>query len=664
MANQTQIQWGLDKTTTPYGFGANINGAWSNLGTVTSGGVWAIPASNISGTISGLVLPAPTPSVLGGIFSAAAGVNQFMTGVNTSGAPTFAQPTASNVSFTQAGVGAVAQTVNTKLQQTVNVKDFGAVGNGVADDTAAIQAAIATGNNVYLPKGTFKVTDMLTLGAGQALIGANMADTDYSTTIKIDLDFNLTALGVVRFGSVVGSQIYNINFDFYQDTTQSTRAAVIQYPPAIYANGSTHFIVDQIRVTRGWRGIEMTGNVGGAWIDRAELGALDKNIIIDGSFDFIHMGSIHVWCYGLPGTAMLNVWLDGQTNALDVGRVDGLNIAQFATYVAKITLAGVGGVTQIIPVIFGSLQLDNNHAELIISDKNVVVNSLYSTKSVKTVPTIQISSGSLNVGTAHVVEAGVSPFIEVTGGIATINGGVIDSRTNNAIACSVSAGTLALKNTLLTLPATARTVGYVQQSGTGTLNVSNCSQVNGNARMIVEVTADVSGNFISNNSFNTGIISVPTGAYLGCYGPNRAASYTFNPVVEFATLGDFVPTYVTRVGRMWYETNAARFELRVVFTCNAYTTASGNLLIKGIPLTEFGGEDVTLDASVCMWSKITLSAGYTEIGATKSLASDCILLRQMGSGLTYGTITATNIPASTTNVEIVISGTITQFPKF
>jgi polygalacturonase len=40
--------------------------------------------------------------------------------------------------FTQSGTGAIRRTVENKLKDTVSVKDFGAVGNGVADDTAAI----------------------------------------------------------------------------------------------------------------------------------------------------------------------------------------------------------------------------------------------------------------------------------------------------------------------------------------------------------------------------------------------------------------------------------------------------------------------------------------------------------------------------------------------
>ena len=70
---------------------------------------------------------------------------------------------ASLVTYTPAGTGAVATTVQAKLRQTVSVKDFGAVGDGTTNDTAAINAAIVyVGSNgggaVYAPRGTYMVS--------------------------------------------------------------------------------------------------------------------------------------------------------------------------------------------------------------------------------------------------------------------------------------------------------------------------------------------------------------------------------------------------------------------------------------------------------------------------------------------------------------------------
>ena len=68
--------------------------------------------------------------------------------------------------FTPSGTGAVARTVASKLNDTVSVKDFGAVGNGTTDDTVAIQAAInytgsKLGGTILLPAGSYKITSTL-----------------------------------------------------------------------------------------------------------------------------------------------------------------------------------------------------------------------------------------------------------------------------------------------------------------------------------------------------------------------------------------------------------------------------------------------------------------------------------------------------------------------
>ena len=71
---------------------------------------------------------------------------------------------ASLVNYTPAGTGAVVTTVQTKLRESVSVKDFGAVGDGVTDDTAAVQAAINSSfeNQVtlHVNAGTYLVTGL------------------------------------------------------------------------------------------------------------------------------------------------------------------------------------------------------------------------------------------------------------------------------------------------------------------------------------------------------------------------------------------------------------------------------------------------------------------------------------------------------------------------
>ncbi len=76
--------------------------------------------------------------------------------------------------FIQAGTGAQQRTVESKLQDVVSVKDFGAVGDGVTDDTAAIQAAIEslpTDGTLSFPAGIYLVT-------GLALSGNNQDKTE------------------------------------------------------------------------------------------------------------------------------------------------------------------------------------------------------------------------------------------------------------------------------------------------------------------------------------------------------------------------------------------------------------------------------------------------------------------------------------------------------
>jgi hypothetical protein len=68
--------------------------------------------------------------------------------------------------FTQSGTGATERSVTSKLGEIISVKDFGATGDGVTDDTAAIQAAIDAvftlygGGRIWFPVGSYRISQV------------------------------------------------------------------------------------------------------------------------------------------------------------------------------------------------------------------------------------------------------------------------------------------------------------------------------------------------------------------------------------------------------------------------------------------------------------------------------------------------------------------------
>jgi hypothetical protein len=87
-------------------------------------------------------------------------------GITVYSAPSETVLTSSDaVTFLQAGTGAVTRTAQAKMRDAVSAKDFGAVGDNITDDTAALQNFLNACKNGrgYIPKGTYKITSALSV---------------------------------------------------------------------------------------------------------------------------------------------------------------------------------------------------------------------------------------------------------------------------------------------------------------------------------------------------------------------------------------------------------------------------------------------------------------------------------------------------------------------
>jgi hypothetical protein len=79
-----------------------------------------------------------------------------------------------NEGFVTATGSTTARNLDDRFADVVNVKDFGAVGDGVADDTAAIQAALDLQKGpVFMPNGVYLVSSEIVIKDGTGLIGEN-----------------------------------------------------------------------------------------------------------------------------------------------------------------------------------------------------------------------------------------------------------------------------------------------------------------------------------------------------------------------------------------------------------------------------------------------------------------------------------------------------------
>lgn len=147
------------------------------------------------------------------------------------------------------------------VPRCVSVIDFGAMGDGAADDTASIQQAldaVSTSSNsiVRLPAGVYKISSTLHMHDSTTLCGDGARWEDASTRIEI----HKPGFAGVRMGH--GCGVKGLAFVY---PNNRNNAAPQEYPPAILMNGINP-AVENIVFDCAWIGIssEPADNVGQA----------------------------------------------------------------------------------------------------------------------------------------------------------------------------------------------------------------------------------------------------------------------------------------------------------------------------------------------------------------------------------------------------------------
>lgn len=171
-----------------------------------------------------------------------------------------------NSSSVTATGSTTARTLANRFADVVNVKDFGAVGDNVTDDSAAFNAAIAASRTIVVPSGVYRIKDV-NLSGGKTMIayGAYFRDLPGATYM-----FKLTDYS----SRLVGAYISN--------ASNCSQAAIV-------IGGSMACQLESIRIVAATTAIDLVGT--GSGDDACRRAQLSDIFISDFSDKGIKIGA-------------------------------------------------------------------------------------------------------------------------------------------------------------------------------------------------------------------------------------------------------------------------------------------------------------------------------------------------------------------------------------
>jgi hypothetical protein len=149
-------------------------------------------------------------------------------------------------------------TDQTKLDIVVNVKAFGAKGDGTTDDTSAISAALASSSasvTLFFPRGEYKVTSTIQINKRGVIFMGGFGDMSGSPTYGSQISYY--GIGpCIQMGTDNGHDWDACDYDGVQSFTVRDMAFMHKAADTTLANGTSNYKAGSYCI-RDWRG----GNV-------------------------------------------------------------------------------------------------------------------------------------------------------------------------------------------------------------------------------------------------------------------------------------------------------------------------------------------------------------------------------------------------------------------